>query len=81
VAGHVGAAVLSSRRTDRERKMPGNPREMIASVERRFPVRIKIAVPPSGLGQRHTQITAWLDEKLRCRRLGDDALGNARGAE
>src|SRR5262249_179176 len=42
--------------------MPGNPREMITSAERRFPVRIRIAVPPSGLGQRHTQITAWLDE-------------------
>jgi hypothetical protein len=42
--------------------MPGNPREMIAAAERRFPVRIRIDVPPSGLGQRHTQITAWLDE-------------------
>src|SRR5215813_5623269 len=42
--------------------MPGNPREMITSAERRFPVRIRIAVPPSGLGQRHTQITAWLHE-------------------
>ena len=31
-------------------------------AERRFPVRVRIAVPPSGLGQRHTQITAWLDE-------------------
>ena len=42
--------------------MPGNPREMITSAERRFPVRIRIAVPPSGLGQRYPQITAWLDE-------------------
>jgi hypothetical protein len=42
--------------------MPGNPREMITVAERRFPVRIRIAVPPKGLGQRHTQITAWLDE-------------------
>jgi hypothetical protein len=42
--------------------MPGNPREMITSAERRFPVRIRIAVPPSGLGQRYTQITGWLDE-------------------
>jgi hypothetical protein len=46
--------------------MPGNPREMITLAERHFPIRIRIAVPPSGLGQRHTQITAWLDEtKLR----------------
>ena len=42
--------------------MPGNPREMITTAERRFPVRIRIAVPPRGLGQRHTQMTAWLDE-------------------
>ena len=42
--------------------MPGNPRDMITSAERRFPVRIRIGVPPQGLGQRHTQMTAWLDE-------------------
>jgi hypothetical protein len=42
--------------------MPGNPREIITLAERRFPVRIGIAVSPNGLGQRHTQITAWLDE-------------------
>ena len=42
--------------------MPGNPREMIMLAERRFPVRIRIGVPPEGLGQRYTQITAWLDE-------------------
>jgi hypothetical protein len=42
--------------------MPGNPREMITMAERRFPVRIRIAVPPGGLGQRYAQITAWLDE-------------------
>jgi len=42
--------------------MRGNPREMITVAERRFPVRIRIAVPPSGLGQRYTQITAWLGE-------------------
>ena len=43
-------------------EMPGNPREMITAAERRFPVRIRIAVPPEGLGRRHSQITAWLDE-------------------
>ena len=42
--------------------MLGNPREMITAAERLFPVRIRIAVPPGGLGQRYTQITAWLDE-------------------
>jgi hypothetical protein len=29
--------------------MPGNPQEMITMAERRFPVRIRIAVPPGGL--------------------------------
>jgi hypothetical protein len=43
-------------------KMPGNPRELITGAERRFPVRIRIAVPPEGLGQQHARMTAWLDE-------------------
>ena len=42
--------------------MPGNSREMITSAARSFPVRVRIAVPPRGLGQRLTQMTAWLDE-------------------
>jgi hypothetical protein len=42
--------------------MPGNPREMITVAERRFPIRIRIGVPPEGLGRRHTHMTAWLDE-------------------
>ena len=42
--------------------MPGNPRDMIVSPERRFPVRIRIGVPPGGLGQRYSEMTAWLDE-------------------
>jgi hypothetical protein len=29
--------------------MPGNPRELITRAERRFPVRIRIALPPEGL--------------------------------
>jgi hypothetical protein len=42
--------------------MPGNPREMITMAERRFPVRVRLGVPPGGFGQRYTQMTAWLDE-------------------
>jgi hypothetical protein len=42
--------------------MPGNPRELIMMAERSFPVRIRIGVPPDGLGRRHAQMTAWLDE-------------------
>jgi hypothetical protein len=32
--------------------MPGKPREMITAAERRYPVRIRIGVPPGGFGQR-----------------------------
>jgi hypothetical protein len=42
--------------------MPGNPRDMITNAERRFPVRIRFGVPSGGFGQRHSQMTAWLDE-------------------
>jgi hypothetical protein len=42
--------------------MPGNPREIITMAELNFPVRIRIAIPPDGLGERHSRITAWLDE-------------------
>ena len=42
--------------------MPGNPREIITMAERRFPVRIRIGVPPGGFGRRHAEMTAWLDE-------------------
>ena len=45
--------------------MPGNPRVIIMVAERRFPVRIRIAAPPDGLGRRHAQITSWLDENCR----------------
>jgi hypothetical protein len=42
--------------------MPGNPRAAIMLAERRFPVRIRIGIPPEGFGRRHAQLTAWLDE-------------------
>ena len=35
--------------------------QVVRDAERRFPVRIKIAVPPEGLGSRLDQIIAWLD--------------------
>jgi hypothetical protein len=41
----------------------GQPARMITTAERRrFPVRIRIAVPLGGLGRRQAQMTAWLDE-------------------
>ena len=36
---------------------------MITEAERRFPVRIKLALPSGGLGERLDQMHAWLDEK------------------
>jgi hypothetical protein len=42
--------------------MPGNSREMITAAEPRFPVRIKLAIPPCGFDQRLPQIDAWLDQ-------------------
>jgi hypothetical protein len=40
----------------------GKPREIVTIAKRRFPVRIRIGVPPGGFGQRHTDITTWLDQ-------------------
>lgn len=34
---------------------------MITAAERRFPVRIRIGVPPGGFGRRYAQMTVWLD--------------------
>jgi hypothetical protein len=34
---------------------------MIAEAERRFPVHIRIGVPPDGLGSRLDRIKEWLD--------------------
>ena len=35
--------------------------QAVRDAERRFPVRIRIAVPPEGLGGRLDQMIAWLD--------------------
>ena len=35
---------------------------MIAEAERRFPVRIRIGLPPDGLGSRLDRIKEWLGE-------------------
>jgi hypothetical protein len=39
---------------------------LILMAEPSFPVRIRIGIPPRGLGQRLTQMTAWLDENCGC---------------
>jgi hypothetical protein len=41
--------------------MAASSRAMIADAGRRFPVRIRIAVPPGGFGQRLDRMHAWLD--------------------
>jgi hypothetical protein len=35
---------------------------MIADADRRFPVRVRIAVPVGGFGRRLDAIYAWLDQ-------------------
>jgi hypothetical protein len=42
--------------------MAASSQFMIAEAERRFPVRIRIGVPPDGLGSRLDRIKVWLDE-------------------
>ena len=41
--------------------MPGNPRQIHRDAERRFPVRIRIAVPEGGFGRQLVVMHAWLD--------------------
>jgi hypothetical protein len=41
--------------------MAASSRLMITEAERRFPARIRIAVPSQGLGTQLNQMMAWLD--------------------
>jgi hypothetical protein len=47
--------------------MPGNPRAAIMLAERRFPVRIRVGIPPEGLGRRHAQLTETTGRTFRVR--------------
>jgi hypothetical protein len=42
--------------------MAASSRLMITEAERRYPVRINLALPSGGLGERLDQMHAWLDE-------------------
>jgi hypothetical protein len=42
--------------------MAASSRLMIADAERRFPVRVRIAVPVGGFGERLNQMQSWLDQ-------------------
>jgi hypothetical protein len=41
--------------------MAASSKLMTMEAERRFPVRIRVSVPPEGLGARLDQMRAWLD--------------------
>jgi hypothetical protein len=41
--------------------MAASSKLMIGEAERRFPVRIRLALPPGGFGTRLPEIHAWLD--------------------
>ena len=41
--------------------MAASSKLMIIEAERRFPMRIRIGIPPEGLGARLDQMRAWLD--------------------
>jgi hypothetical protein len=55
-------SVTFSRRNEQGTSMAASSRLMIGEAERRFPVRIRIEVPPQGLGSRLDELTAWLDD-------------------
>ena len=42
--------------------MAASSKLMIGEAERRFPVRVRVAVPADGLGTRLDRIKGWLDE-------------------
>jgi len=41
--------------------MPSNPRQIQRDAERRFPVRVRIAVPEGGFGRQFAVMHDWLD--------------------
>jgi hypothetical protein len=42
--------------------MPVRSRSRLAEAEYRFPVRLRLTVPPGGFGRRLDRMHAWLDE-------------------
>jgi len=42
--------------------MAASSRLMITEAERRFAVRVRVAIPPAGLGERLNRMHAWLDD-------------------
>jgi len=54
---------------------------MIAEAERQLPVRIRIGVPPHGLGSWLDSIKEWAGREVRRKRLGDPQHRHTRRAE
>jgi hypothetical protein len=52
--------------------MAASSRLMITEGERRFPVRVRVAVPPAGFGERLNRMHVWLDDNC-----GADELASA----
>lgn len=42
--------------------MAASSKLMITEAERRFPVRVRVATPPTGFGERLNRMHAWLDD-------------------
>ena len=42
--------------------MAASARQMITEAERRFPVRVRVAIPPGGFGESLNRMHAWLDD-------------------
>src|SRR4051812_8545793 len=59
---HAKRQTIAIRPTYRRRNsMAARSRMMISDAERRFPVRVRIAVPAGGFGRRLEGMHAWLD--------------------
>jgi hypothetical protein len=41
--------------------MPGNARQIVTEAERRFPARVRLAIPPTRFGDRLSRMHAWFD--------------------
>jgi hypothetical protein len=42
--------------------MAASSRLMITEAEHRFAVRVRVAIPPAGFGERLNRVHAWLDD-------------------
>src|SRR6202035_3612093 len=62
-SGQTGSRLTDRAAGSADGGVDGRPsaKFMIFEAERRFPVRIRIGVPPDGLGSRLDQIKSWLD--------------------